>query len=131
MALSKKVVRYGPFKDLIAEGVLVGDTLYLSGQVSIDEEGNVIGAGDLVVQTSQAYANVRDVLEKFGASMENIVDETIFVTDMTAAMAAIEPLFSARAAAYGGSPDVTQTFVQTAGLFMPELLIEIKCVARV
>ncbi len=130
MAISKEVVRYGPFKDYIAEGVKVGDTLYISGQVSIDDAGNVVGAGDLIAQTRQACAQVRTVLEKYGATMANVVDETVFVTDVANAVAQLDPLFAARAEAFGGSPDVTQTFVQAAALFMPGLLIEIKCIAR-
>lgn len=130
MVENKEVVRFGPFKDLIANGVKIGSTLYLSGQVSLDVDGNIVGADDLAEQVRQAYANVRQVLETFDATMENIVDEMWFVTDMNNTMARIDEIFDIRAEAYGGSPDVTQTLVQAAGLVMPELLIEIKCIAH-
>jgi enamine deaminase RidA (YjgF/YER057c/UK114 family) len=78
----------------------------------------------------QAYANVQEVLAKYGATMDNIVDEAWLVTDIQSLMAQLEPLFTARVEAYGGNPDVTQTAVQVAGLVMPELLIEIKCIAH-
>jgi 2-iminobutanoate/2-iminopropanoate deaminase len=90
----------------------------------------VVGEGDLAAQLTQAYVNVREVLEQFGASMENIVDEMWLVTDVQNAMANVERLFEIRNEALGGNADVTQTMVQVAGLVMPELLIEIKCMAR-
>lgn len=130
MTMTKHVVRIGPFKDFIPNGVRVGDLVTLSGQVGVNHEGQVVGEGDLAAQLTQAYVNVREVLEQFGASMENIVDEMWLVTDVQDAMANVEPLFEIRSEALGGNADVTQTMVQVAGLVMPELLIEIKCMAR-
>lgn len=130
MAINKEVARFGPFKDLIANGVRVGNTLYLSGQVSLDSEGGVVGADDLGAQVRQAYVNVAEVLAHYGATMDDIVDEMWLVTDMQDATAKIDEIFAIRAEAYGGTPDITQTMVQVAGLVMPELLIEIKCTAH-
>ncbi|MFV1979656.1 MAG: Rid family hydrolase [Rhodothermia bacterium] len=131
MARNKQVVRFGPFKDYIANGVKVGDTIYLSGQVGLDAEGKIGGAGDLAAQVRKAYANVAEVLGEFGATMDDIVDEMWLVTNVQNTMENIEELFGIRAEAYGGTPEVSQTLVQVAGLVMPELLIEIKCVAHV
>ena len=108
----------------------MGDLLTLSGQVSVDHAGQIVGEGDLAAQLTQAYANVREVLERFGASMEHIIDEMWLVTDVQDAMANVERLFKIRSEALGGNADVTQTMVQVAGLVMPELLIEVKCIAR-
>ncbi|WP_457652866.1 hypothetical protein [Rhodocaloribacter sp.] len=52
------------------------------------------------------------------------------MTDMQNTMTNIEALFGIRAEACGKAPEVSQTLVQVAGLVMPELLIEIKCVAH-
>lgn len=130
MSASKQVARFGPFQDYIANGVRVGDLLFLSGQVSTTAEGQVVGEGDLVAQVRQCYANVREVLGHFGATMDDIVDEMMLVTDMQDAMGNVEEVFTARAEAYGKTPEVTQTMVQVAGLVMPELLVEIKCIAH-
>ncbi|MEE8519029.1 MAG: RidA family protein [Dehalococcoidia bacterium] len=129
MATDRQVARHGPFADFIANGVKVGNVVYLSGQVSVDDQGQVVAPGDIVAQSRQAYAHIRSTLEELGATMTDIVDETVFVTDINAAMANLEPLFAARAEAYGGQPQVSQTLVQVAALVMPELMIEIKCVA--
>ncbi len=54
------------------------------------------------------------------------------VTDVADAMANVDALMAVRNEAYGGAPArVSQTLVQGAGLVLPELLIEIKVIARV
>ena len=82
MATERQVARHGPFADFIANGVKVGNMIYLSGQVSVDDQGQVVAPGDLVAQSRQAYAHIRSTLEELGATMADIVDETVFVTDI-------------------------------------------------
>ena len=65
-----------------SQAVKVGDTIYLSGQVSHDDKGNIVGLGDMEMQMRQAYANVQKVLAQYGATMANIVDEVLFVTPL-------------------------------------------------
>jgi len=128
MAITKQTYRSGPYKDLIANGVKVGNVLYLSGQVGVDSNGNV--GENIVEQTQFAYAKIKHVLAEFGADMGNIVDETVFVTDIPEVMGSIESVYSERAKAYGGMPEVCQTLIQVSALVMPELKIEIKCIAH-
>ncbi len=80
MSIEKQIFRSGPYKDIFAQGVKVGNVLYLSGQVGVDASGKP--GADITEQTKLAYANIRNVLAEFGATMANIVDETMFVTDM-------------------------------------------------
>jgi enamine deaminase RidA (YjgF/YER057c/UK114 family) len=129
--MSRQVVRVGAYKDFFASGVKVGDLITLSGQVSIDAAGKTVGEGDLEAQVAQAYANVNEVLAEFGASMSDIVDEMWLVTDVKATMKHLQKLWAIRAQAYGGAPDVTQTTVEVSSLVSPDLMIEIKCIARV
>lgn len=129
---NREVVAFGPFKDFIADGVRVGDTIYLSGAVSIDEAGKTLHEGDIAKQVAQAYVHIAAVLEKFGATMADIADETAFVTDMSAVLGSDEKtaaFFGARAAAYGGSPQVTQTLIGVRELAVPGLMVEIKVIA--
>ena len=128
MTVSKKVFRSGPYADLIAQGVKVGDTLYLSGQVGMDEAGTI--PASMAEQTVLAYANIRTVLAEFGAGFDNIVDETFLVTSVEETHDQLEAIFGARAEAYGGIPEVTQTLIGVAGLLLPELKLEIKCIAH-
>lgn len=128
MTVSKKVFRSGPYADLIAQGVKVGDTLYLSGQVGMDEAGNT--PESMAEQVTLAYANIRAVLAEFGADFDNIVDETFLVTSVEETHKNLEAIYTARAEAYGGIPEVTQTLIGVAALLLPELKLEIKCIAH-
>ena len=128
MTKSKQVFRSGPYSDLIAQGVKIGSTVYLSGQVGMDSAGNI--PASMAEQAALAYANTRAVLAEFGASMDNIVDETFLVTDLEETHTNLEAIFGARAEAYGKIPEVTQTLFGVAGLLFPELKIEIKCIAH-
>lgn len=129
-ATTRRVVREGAFRKIIADGVQVGDTIYLSGQVSVDGEGQTIGAGDPAAQLRQAYGNVRAVLESFGATMADIVDETIFVTGIESFLADADRLFALRAEMFGGEPQISQTLVEVSRLGSADWLLEIKCIAR-
>jgi enamine deaminase RidA (YjgF/YER057c/UK114 family) len=63
-----------------------------------------------------------------GATMNNIVDEILFVTDMDAAFSAA---VKCREEVFSGTPVVASTIVQIQRLAFPDLLIEIRCVARI
>ena len=127
MSINKKLYRSGPYADLFSQGVQVGNALYMAGQVGTDESGQA--PDDLVEQMSLAYGLVKDVLSQFDANMDNIVDETWFVTDIDDCMAKVEELFKERQRLYGKAPEVSQTLVQVAGLVDPSFKIEIKCIA--
>ncbi len=109
-----------------SQAVKVGDTIYISGQVSHDDEGNVLGDGDMEVQMRAAYANVGKVLAQYGASMENVVDEILFVTEMDSAFDARVKM---KDEVFDGVPVVASTIVQIQSLAFPLLMIEIRCIA--
>lgn len=111
-----------------SQSIRVGDTIYLAGQVSHDAEGDFVGVGDMEAQMRQAYANVQKLLAEYGATMDNVVDEVVFVTDMKDAF---EAATKCRKEIFAGQPVVASTIVEVKKLAFPELLIEIKCVAKV
>ena len=111
-----------------AQAVKVGDTIYLSGQTSIDDEGNVVGIGDMETQMRQAYANVQKVLAQYNASIENVVDEVVFVTDMETVLPAA---LKCRREIFSGTPVLASTVVEISRLAFPELMVEIKCIAKI
>jgi enamine deaminase RidA (YjgF/YER057c/UK114 family) len=131
MTISKKTTSLGmPWEKQYgyAQAVQVRDTIYLSGQVSHDDKGNIVGLGNMEVQMRQAYANIKKVLTEYKATIENVVDEVLFVTDKDAAFAAA---VKCRQEIFSGAPVVASTIVQIQRLAFPELMIEIRCVARV
>jgi 2-iminobutanoate/2-iminopropanoate deaminase len=110
-----------------AQAVKVGDTIYLSGQVSHDDRGNIVGLRDMETQMRQAYTNIQKVLAQYGATIDNVVDEVLFVTDMDAAFAAA---VKCRPEIFSGTPVVASTIVQIQRLAFPELMIEVRCIAK-
>ena len=127
MAFEKKLFRNGPYADLFSQGVQVGNTLHMAGQVGTDASGKA--PDSLVEQMKNAYQHVESVLKEFDCTLDNVVEETWFVTDMHECMTQVQDLFAARQAIYGKPPEVAQTLVQVVALVDPSFKIEIKCVA--
>jgi len=128
MAVEKDTYKSGPYADFFCQGVKVDNALYLAGQVGMTDSGEV--PEELAAQVAIAYQNIASVLAHFDATMDHIVDETFFVTDMHDCMANVPAVFSAREAAYGKNPEVCQTLVGTSALVDSRLKVEIKVVAR-
>ncbi|MFJ5266050.1 Rid family hydrolase [Streptomyces sp. NPDC088387] len=122
------------------QAVRRGDTIHLSGQVAhdgpdlvapapVDGTRPVTDFTNTGAQMRQCYVNAAEVLGRFGASLDDVVEEVIFALDVDAANEAAGPV---RKEAYGRpDPQVASTLVGTTRLAFPELLVEIKFVARV
>ena len=109
-----------------AQGVRVGDTVYVSGQTSVDPEGNVLHTGDMRAQAQQTFRNISAVLADAGATMADIVKITCYVTDID-----LYPGYAeARAEAFPDSPPASAT-VSTPALVHPDMLVEVDAVAVV
>ena len=144
MALCKDVKGFGmPWEHQFgyAQAVKVGDTIYISGQLSHDDQGNVVGPAPLddsgkicdysnmETQMRQTYANAEKILNQFGASLDNVVEEVLYVADMDTAFAAAGPV---RKEVYASQkPAVASTILVTPRLALPTQLIEIKFIAKV
>lgn len=73
------------FKSLnlpFSEAVIVGNTIYLSGQIGNLPGQLVLVEGGIQNETKQAFENIKRVLEQNGSSMENIVKCTIMLADI-------------------------------------------------
>ena len=111
-----------------AQAVKAGNMLYISGAVSWDAEGNIIGAGDMKAQVQQVYTDLRETLEANGASFRNVIKETVFTTDMDALVANNDVRI--RFYEEAGSAPPAATWIGCARLAFPELMIEIECIAQ-
>ena len=127
--MNKKLLREGPYADFFSQGVQVGNILTLAGQIGVDKEGNT--PDDMKGQMIICYENIINILGEFDASLENIIDETWFVTDVEECMQNVSEIFSEREKIYGCKPEVSQTLVGTSALVQPNLKIEIKCIAYI
>lgn len=115
----------------------VGNLLFLSGVGPRQPgnnaiPGNVYDAGgllleyDIEAQCHQVFANVRAVLEASGASWRDLVDVTVFLTDMQRDFAIYNRLY----AAYFSDVDACRTTLGISSLPTP-IAIELKCIASV
>ena len=57
-----------------SQAVKVDNTIYVSGQVSHDDNGNIVDQGNMEIQMRQAYANIEKLLAQYGATIDNILD---------------------------------------------------------
>ena len=106
------------------DAVRAGNLLYVSGCVSIDADGNVVGVGDVVAQARQVFANIGVCLSAAGASFADVVKVTTFLTDIED-RAMINPV---RQEVFGDARPAS-TLVEVSALVLPEFLIEVEAVA--
>jgi enamine deaminase RidA (YjgF/YER057c/UK114 family) len=59
-----------------------GKTIYVSGQVSVNERGEVVGKGDLKTQTEQTFANLQIALAAAGATFRDVVKMSLYVVGL-------------------------------------------------
>ena len=102
-------------------------TIYTAGQVSIDERGALVGAGDLAAQTAQAMRNVGLALAAAGASYADIVKTTTHVVNYKPEHRDV--ISKAKAPFYASVTPPASTLVGVAALALPEWLVEIEAVA--
>jgi enamine deaminase RidA (YjgF/YER057c/UK114 family) len=118
-----------------AQAVKVGDTIYVSGQLSHDDKGTLIAPAALdesgkpsdystmEEQMRVTYANAAKVLARFGATLDNVVEETLYVLDVDAAFAVAGKV---RKEAYAvARPHCASNLIGVSRLAFPEQLIEI------
>ena len=102
-------------------------TVYISGQVSIDEHGALIGAGDLSAQTAQVMRNLGLALAAAGASFADVVKITTYVVDYRPEHRTI--IGKARSPFFSATAPPASTLVGVSALALPEWLIEIEAIA--
>jgi enamine deaminase RidA (YjgF/YER057c/UK114 family) len=100
--------------------------VYISGQVGFDEEGNLVGEGNHIVQAQQAYRNLATAVEAVGGTVRDIAKITVFVVGHRQDL--VEPLREARNAVFGDHKPAS-TFLGVEKLIYPTLLIEVEAVA--
>ncbi|OQQ19127.1 enamine deaminase RidA [Streptomyces sp. M41(2017)] len=104
-----------------------GRFVAVSGQLPLDEDGAIVGEGDAEAQARQVFENLRRCLAAAGATFEDVVKLTFFVTDM----AHLPAIRAARAAHLPADRLPAASAVQVAALVRPEFLMEIEAFAVV
>lgn len=102
-----------------------GKTLHITGQVAWDQDGRLVGAGDVEAQMRKSFDNTIDILETVGGRLEDIVSMTIFFLDRDH----LPVIQSVRAEYFSSEAAPASIIIQTPGLVVPELLVELVPIA--
>jgi enamine deaminase RidA (YjgF/YER057c/UK114 family) len=114
-----------PARYTFSPATRVGNLVFLSGTTGTDDDGNIVGPGDIVAQTRRIFEKFALILQSVGGSLSNIVETTDYVLSLeeyrkTAAL---------RRELFKGPPWPAATGVVVAGLIREGALIEIKGIA--
>jgi len=114
----------GPYSNVVTSAP--GRLVFVAGQIALDANGEIVGAGDITAQTRQVMENLRLALEAAGATFADVVRVVNYITDVE--------LFGQMAAVrkeYLVEPYPASTLVEVSALMYPEILIEIEAIAVV
>jgi enamine deaminase RidA (YjgF/YER057c/UK114 family) len=122
----RRVSSGGPFEEAVgySRAVAAGEFIFVSGCTSI-ADGKIVHEGDAAKQTEQALLNVSAALEQLGASLADVVQTRIYVTDI----ASWPQVGEAHRLAFELARPAA-TMVQVAALIDPKLLVEVEVVAH-
>jgi enamine deaminase RidA (YjgF/YER057c/UK114 family) len=114
-----------PARYTFSPATRVGNLVFLSGTTGTDDEGNIVGPGDIVAQTRRIFEKFELILQSVGGNLSNIVETTDYVLSLdeyrkTAVL---------RRELFKGPPWPAATGVVVAGLIREGALIEIKGIA--
>ena len=104
-----------------SHAVKIGNSIKISGAVSMDDEGNPTAIGDLEQQMKNCYADLEKVLNHFGCSFDDVVVENVFTTNMSKFL----EVAAYRAEIYKNHFP-TGSWLGIKELALPEFLIEIE-----
>ncbi|MBE09348.1 MAG: hypothetical protein CMM35_03495 [Rhodospirillaceae bacterium] len=107
-----------------AQGVQVGETLYVSGQIAQDPNGQIVGVGDMVAQAHQVFTNIEGILIEAGSSLVDLVKITCYVSDMRH----YADYSKVRSEIFPDA-DIASATVISPGFVNPDALIEIEAIA--
>jgi enamine deaminase RidA (YjgF/YER057c/UK114 family) len=106
-----------------------GTIAFVSGQVSVNSEGRVVGVGDIQAQAVQVFENLKLALAGVGATFDDVIKFTIFIVGYTPEKRKAVMEVRSRYISHKNPP--AATMIGVSQLVEPELLLEIEAVAAV
>ncbi len=110
----------------IAQG---GSIAFISGQVSVDAQGKVVGAGDIHAQAVQVFENLKLALGGIGATFDDVIKFTIYIVGFTQERR--KAVMDVRSRYISAANPPAATMVGVDQLVEPELLLEIEAVVAI
>jgi enamine deaminase RidA (YjgF/YER057c/UK114 family) len=104
-----------------SRAVKIGNWVVVSGTTAVDENGALVGAGDVVAQTRYILQKIEKALMACGATMSDVIRTRMYVTDITQweAIGRVHGEFF-------GEIKPASSMVEVKGLISPDLLVEIE-----
>ncbi|WP_324765136.1 Rid family hydrolase (plasmid) [Sinorhizobium meliloti] len=135
---AKKIANHGVVWEQAfgyVQAVQVKDTIYISGQLSHGDDGKLVAPAELddngrpsdfsqmEAQIRQTYVNTKKLLAEFGATLDDVVEETLYVLDVPSAFEAGSKI---RKEMYGTDiPQCASNLIGVTALAFPEQIVEI------
>jgi 2-iminobutanoate/2-iminopropanoate deaminase len=128
---NKKIIRttqapapVGPYNQAIATS---GQMLFVAGQIPLDpQSGNIVGEGDIAAQTKQVMTNMEAILTEAGATWDNVVKTSVFLTDL-ANFGAMNQVY----AQYFAEETAPARACVEVSRLPKDVLVEIECIATI
>lgn len=114
----------GPYSHVARLDTGGGALLVLSGQVAVDDAGNVVAPGDVVAQSERIFELVGGILAAHGASLADVAHIRTFLTDLDD----LPGYASVRRRLFPGVPPASTT-VEVGRLFKPGAVLEVEVTA--
>ena len=102
-----------------------GQTIYISGQVALDLEGNLVGPGDFRAQAQQVFENLKAALTEAGADFSHVVKLGLYLTDINQ----LPILREVRNQYVNTQTPPASTAVEVSRLFREGILVEVDAIA--
>jgi 2-iminobutanoate/2-iminopropanoate deaminase len=115
---------FGVFSMAVLQGD--GQIVHLKGQVSLDQNGQTIGANDMRAQVRKVLENIRDVLASMGGQMSDVVSIVHYTVDIEQFMCTSDIRKE-----FFTPPYPVTTTVEVQRLYQPDLMIEISALAEI
>lgn len=106
-----------------------GRTVYISGQISANAKGEVVGKGDIKAQTAQVFENLKVALAAAGAGPKDVVKITFFVVNLKPED--LPAIRGVRDAFFANLEPPASTLVGVTALAGPDWLIEVEAIAAI
>ena len=118
----------GPWEQAVgySRAVRAGSLVFVAGCTAVGSDGELVGAAGAYAQAVQACRNVESALGQAGASLADVVQTRMYVTDISQ----WDEIGRAHAEAFGAAPPVS-AMVEVNALIDPRFLVEIEAIATV
>ncbi|MEO6795618.1 MAG: RidA family protein [Candidatus Dormibacter sp.] len=120
----------GLFKPAVFTQVVIATgrrMVFISGQVSMDADGNLVAEGDLAGQAKQVYANLKAALDSAGSKPADVAKLTTYVVGYRPELLPV--MGAARTTVLGTADLPASTLVGVQALAQPGYLIEVEAIA--